>query len=204
MIKFYEEICLLETKNITSFDLELNYKCHVLVRKILHFLYNSNKLKNKTIKEENNLENDVEINNNSSINPNMEEKKKKDNNLLDSQDNIDTSDSVISDDKEDIIKGIININDLIVKKFKELTQDTIDKLNLEVRKNPNYKENVKKKYDEFKIDIKQIIGMINNYEVEQLTRIYDSLGSKGRPKLSYAPENITTFYERIEDNQDTD
>ena len=39
MFKFYKEICLLETKNITSFDLELNYKCNVLVRKILNFLY---------------------------------------------------------------------------------------------------------------------------------------------------------------------
>ena len=43
----------------------------------------------------------------------------------------------------------------------------------------------------------QIVGIINNYEVEQLTRIYDSVGCKGRPKLSYNPENITTFDERI-------
>ena len=46
--------------------------------------------------------------------------------------------------------------------------------------------------------------MINNYEVEQLTRIYDSLGCKGRPKLAYEPENITTFDERIEDLNLTD
>jgi len=106
MFKFYKEICLLETKNITSFDLELNYKCNVLVRKILNFLYKEN--------EENN----------------------------------DTSDNVISDEKEDIIKGVKNINNLIVKKFKELTQDTIDKLNLEVKQNPNYKENVKQKFEQ--------------------------------------------------------
>ena len=201
MNKFYKEICLLETKNINSFDLELNYKCHVLVRKILHFLYNSSKLPNNNIPEENKKENSIENNNNSNINTNEEEIKK---DLLDSQENNDTSDDSISDNKENIIKGVINVNNLIVKKFKELTQDTIDKLNLEVRQNPNYKENVKKKFDEYKSDIKQIIGMINNYEVEQLTRIYDSLGCKGRPKLSYEPENITTFNERIEDNQDKD
>ena len=54
MDKFYKEICLLETKNISSFDLELNYKCHVLVRKILHFLYkkkNQQKKKKKKKKQ---------------------------------------------------------------------------------------------------------------------------------------------------------
>jgi hypothetical protein len=106
---------------------------------------------------------------------------------------------VISDEKEDIIKGVKNINNFIVQKFKELTKDTIEKLNLEVKQNPNYKEEVKKKFDQYKSDITQIIGIINNYEVEQLTRIYDSLGCKGRPKISYEPENITTFDERIED-----
>ena len=161
MNKFYKEICLLETKNITSFDLELNYKCNVLVRKILNFLYKGS--------EENN------------------------------ENKNDTSDNVISDEKEDIIKGVKNINNLIVKKFKELTQDTIDKLNLEVKQNPNYKENVKQKFDQYKSDITQIIGIINNYDIEQLTRIYDSLGCKGRPKLAYEPEKITTFDERIED-----
>ena len=161
MNKFYKEICLLETKNITSFDLELNYKCNVLVRKILNFLYKGS--------EENN------------------------------ENKNDTSDNVISDEKEDIIKGVKNINNLIVKKFKELTQDTIDKLNLEVKQNPNYKENIKQKFDQYKSDITQIIGIINNYDIEQLTRIYDSLGCKGRPKLAYEPEKITTFDERIED-----
>ena len=39
MKKIYVEICLLETNNVTSFDLQLNYKCHILVRKILNFLY---------------------------------------------------------------------------------------------------------------------------------------------------------------------
>ena len=46
MTKFYKEICLLETKNSTSFDLELNYKCNALVRKILNFLYKGNELEN--------------------------------------------------------------------------------------------------------------------------------------------------------------
>ena len=184
MLKFYKEICLLETKNITSFDLELNYKCNALVRKILHFLYKGNELDNNT---------------------NSIEDEKKDLNQIQKKDNKeDTSDNVISDEKEDIIKGVKNINKLIVKKFKELTKDTIEKLNLEVNQNPNYKENVKKKFDQYKSDITQIIGMINNYEVEQLTRIYDSLGCKGRPKLAYEPENITTFDERIEDLNLTD
>lgn len=180
MYKFYKEICLLETKNITSFDFELNYKCNVLVRKILHFIFKGNKL-------DNNINTNENENKNLNQNENKEEKE-------------DTSDNVISDDKEDIIKGVKNINNLIMKKFKELTKDTIEKLNLEVNQNPNYKENVKKKFDQYKSDITQIIGMINNYEVEQLTRIYDSLGCKGRPKLAYEPENITTFDERIEDN----
>ena len=181
MTKFYKEICLLETKNITSFDLELNYKCNALVRKILNFLYKGNEL-------ENNINTNSNQNTNNDSNQNQDIEKKKD-----------TSDNVISDEKEDIIKGVKNINNFIVQKFKELTKDTIEKLNLEVKQNPNYKEEVKKKFDQYKSDITQIIGMINNYEVEQLTRIYDSLGCKGRPKLAYEPENITTFDERIED-----
>ena len=181
MTKFYKEICLLETKNITSFDLELNYKCNALVRKILNFLYKGNELENNI-----NTNSNQNTNNDSNQNQNREKKE-------------DTSDNVISDEKEDIIKGVKNINNLIVQKFKELTKDTIEKLNLEVKQNPNYKEEVKKKFDQYKSDITQIIGMINNYEVEQLTRIYDSLGCKGRPKLAYEPENITTFDERIED-----
>ena len=181
MTKFYKEICLLETKNITSFDLELNYKCNALVRKILNFLYKGNEL-------ENNINTNSNQNTNNDSNQNQNIKKKED-----------TSDNVISDEKEDIIKGVKNINNFIVQKFKELTKDTIEKLNLEVKQNPNYKEEVKKKFDQYKSDITQIIGMINNYEVEQLTRIYDSLGCKGRPKLAYEPENITTFDERIED-----
>ena len=173
MTKFYKEICLLETKNITSFDLELNYKCNALVRKILNFLYKGNEL-------ENNINTNSNENTNNDSNQNQNIKKKED-----------TSDNVISDEKEDIIKGVKNINNFIVQKFKELTKDTIEKLNLEVKQNPNYKEEVKKKFDQYKSDITQIIGMINNYEVEQLTRIYDSLGCKGRPKLAYEPENIT-------------
>ena len=58
MDKFYKEICLLETKNISSFDLELNYKCHVLVRKILHFLY---KKKESTKEKEKEKETETEI-----------------------------------------------------------------------------------------------------------------------------------------------
>ena len=182
MVNFYNEIILLETKNIKSFDLELNYKCNSLVRKILNFLYKGNE-----------LDNNINTNENKDLNQNENKEKKED-----------TSDNKISDEKEDIIKGFKNINNLIMKKFKELTKDTIEKLNLEVNQNPNYKENVKKKFDQYKSDITQIIGMINNYEVEQLTRIYDSLGCKGRPKLAYEPENITTFDERIEDLNLTD
>ena len=184
MQKFYKEICLLETKNISSFDLELNYKCNVLVRKILNFLYKGNDLS-----EKNDLDNNI----------NNENEKKDIINDQQKEEKADTSDNVISDDKEDIIKGVKNINNLIMNKLKTLTQDTINKLNLEVKQNTNYKENIKKKFDQYKSDITQIVGMINNYEVEQLTRIYDSLGCKGRPKLSYEPENIITFDERIED-----
>ena len=182
MYKFYKEMCLLETKNITSFDLELNYKCNVLVRKILNFLYKRNELP-----EEKKDNNNIGENNNPNVNLNQNQGKN------------DTSDNVISDDKENIINGVKNINDYILIKFKELTKDTLDKLNLEVKENPNYKDNIKKKFDQYKSDITQIIGMINNYEVEQMTRIYDSLGCKGRPKLAYEPEKITTFDERIED-----
>jgi hypothetical protein len=182
MQKFYKELCLLETKNISSFDLELNYKCNVLVRKILNFLYKGNDLAEKNDSDNNNNENKDIIN---------DQKKE--------EDKVDTSDNVISDDKEDIIKGVKNINNLIMNKLKVLTKDTINKLNLEVKQNTNYKENIKNKFDQYKNDITQIVGMINNYEVEQLTRIYDSLGCKGRPKLSYEPENIITFDERIED-----
>ena len=127
MTKFYKEICLLETKNITSFDLELNYKCNALVRKILNFLYKGNEL-------ENNINTNSNENTNNDSNQNQNIKKKED-----------TSDNVISDEKEDIIKGVKNINNFIVQKFKELTKDTIEKLNLEVKQNPNYKEEVKKK-----------------------------------------------------------
>jgi hypothetical protein len=126
MTKFYKEICLLETKNITSFDLELNYKCNALVRKILNFLYKGNEL-------ENNINTNSNENTNNDSNQNQNIKKKED-----------TSDNVISDEKEDIIKGVKNINNFIVQKFKELTKDTIEKLNLEVKQNPNYKEEVKK------------------------------------------------------------
>ena len=181
MQKFYKELCLLETKNISSFDLELNYKCNVLVRKILNFLYKGNDLSEKNDSDNNNENKDI-----------INDQKKE-------EDKVDTSDNVISDDKEDIIKGVKNINNLIMNKLKVLTKDTINKLNLEVKQNTNYKENIKNKFDQYKNDITQIVGMINNYEVEQLTRMYDSLGCKGRPKLSYEPENIITFDERIED-----
>ena len=80
-----------------------------------------------------------------------------------------------------------------------MTKQTVDKLTEEVISNPNYKNNVKQIYEEHKSDITQIVGIINNYEIEQLTRIYDSIGSKGRPKMAYNPENVTTFEERIED-----
>lgn len=164
MKKLYNEICLLETSNISSFDLELNYKCHVLVRKILNFLY-------KRGEEQQNEEGKI----------------------------IDTSENIISDDRDDIINGVRKINSLIIKAFQKLTAETIDKLTKEVKDNPNYKDNVKNKFEEYKNDIMQMIGMIDNYEIEQLTRIYDSIGCKGRPKLSYNPENITTYDERIED-----
>ena len=165
MKNIYNEICLLETSNISSFDLELNYKCHVLVRKILNFLYK------KGEEPQNNEENKV----------------------------VDTSDNVICDERDDIISGVKNINKLIMKAFQKLTAETIEKLTQEVKDNPNYKQNVKDKFQEYKNDIMQIIGIINNYDIEQLTRIYDSIGCKGRPKLAYNPENITTFDERIED-----
>ena len=112
---------------------------------------------------------------------------------------VDTSDNVICDERDDIISGVKNINKLIMKAFQILTAETIEKLTLEVKDNPNYKQNVKDKFQEYKNDIMQIIGIINNYDIEQLTRIYDSIGCKGRPKLAYNPENITTFDERIED-----
>ena len=159
--KFYEEICLLEIKNISTFDLELNYKCHVLVRKILHFLY-------KKIKQ-----------------PDEEEENKDDVN-------------VICDYRDDIVKGIKTINDFTIKKFKKLTEEIIENLYNEVKNNSHFDGDVVKKQLEYKSHIKQIIGIINNYEVEELTRIYDTLGCKGRPKLSYNPENAPTFEERIE------
>lgn len=166
MKNIYNEICLLETNNISSFDLELNYKCHVLVRKILNFLYKKG-----------------------------EDQKNNENN----QGKDDTSDNVICDDRDNIINGVTCINNLLIKAFQELTSETIEKLTQEVTDNKNYKESVRDKFKEYKNDIMQIIGIINNYDIEQLTRIYDSIGCKGRPKLSYNPENITTFDERIED-----
>ena len=172
MKKFYNEICLLETSNITSFDLELNYKCHVIVRKILNFLYKKG--------------------DNDNIIQNDEEKKEV---IID-----DTSDNIINDERDKIIKGEKDINKLMIKTFQKSTGDIIDELTKEVEGNSNYKQIVKDKYKEYKNDIKQIVGIINNYEIEQLTRIYDGIGCKGRPKLSYNPENVTTFDERIEDS----
>ena len=189
MKNFYEEVCLLETSNITTFDLELNYKCNVLVRKILNFLYKRGELPIEEEKNENKENNENKI---ETKEEETKEEEKKENNL-------DTSDNKISDERDDIIKGIKNINNLVIQKFRELTKDTIDKLTEEVITNPNYKKNVKEKYEEYKSDLLQLVGIINNYDIEQLTRIYDSLGCKGRPKLTYNPENITTIDERIED-----
>ena len=197
MKKFYDEIYLLETSNITSFDLELNYKCHVLVRKILNFLYKKGEL--SSYEEKKNIENNEE-NQKNKENQEKKDNNQNDNNIIQPEDNIeDTSDNIICDERDDIINGVKNINKLIIKSFQKLTEETINKLTLEVKNNPNYKKNVKDKYEEYKNDITQIVGIINNYEIEQLTRIYDSIGCKGRPKLSYNPENITTFDERIED-----
>ena len=200
MKKLYDEICLLETSNITSFDLELNYKCDVLVRKIMNFLYKKEDEEFLPLKEEQKENNEMnQIKEKSEENNNLEKKEEikeediKENNV------IDTSDNKISDERYDIIKGVKNINNLLIQKFKELTKQTVDKLTEEVISNPNYKNNVKQIYEEHKSDITQIVGIINNYEIEQLTRIYDSIGSKGRPKMAYNPENVTTFEERIED-----
>lgn len=200
MKKLYDEICLLETSNITSFDLELNYKCDVLVRKIMNFLYKKEDEEFLPLKEEQKENNELnQIKEKSEENNNLEKKEEikeediKENNV------IDTSDNKISDERYDIIKGVKNINNLLIQKFKELTKQTVDKLTEEVISNPNYKNNVKQIYEEHKSDITQIVGIINNYEIEQLTRIYDSIGSKGRPKMAYNPENVTTFEERIED-----
>ena len=202
MQKFYDEMCLLETRNISSFDLELDYKCNVLVRKILNFIYKKEIPKEK-VEEKKEINTNSKIDENSSImEPNNMENEI--NNLDDrNKDNekniVDISNNKIYDYRNEIIKGIKNINQFTIEKFKELTQETIDKLSEEVESNPNFKKEVKTKYEEYKSHISQIIGIINNYEIEQLTRIYDSLGCKGRPKLSYTPENITTFEERIEE-----
>ena len=129
----------------------------------------------------------------------IEPKKDEDKEQEDEEEIKDTSDNRISDDRDDIISGVKNINKLVIKAFRELTQTTIEKLTKEVVTNPNYKKNVKEKYEEYKNDITQIVGIINNYEIEQLTRTYDSLGTKGRPKMAYNPEELTTFDERIEE-----
>ena len=204
MEKFYKEIYLLETSNITSFDLELNYKCHVLVRKILHFLYKKIELpkddSNEIKKDENNNNqiNTNNENNNNIINENENDNKSMENDDKDNN-SVSTSNQTICDCRDDIIKGIKNINKFTIEKFKGLTGEIIDKLYEEVQTNPNFKKDIKKKQKEYRGHIMQIIGIINNYEVEQLTRIYDSIGCNGRPKLSYTPETITTFDERIED-----
>ena len=217
MQKFYKEICLLETRNITSFDLELNYKCNVLVRKILNFIYKKIEILKKIEKDddeenninnpndskgsENNIKTDIYTITNMSIeitNNIFKENNNEDNNEVYTI--VDTSDNTICDYRGDIIKGIKNINYLSIKSFQKLTKETINKLYEEVETNPNFKKNVKDRFREYKSHIMQIVGIINNYEIEQLTRIYDSLGCKGRPKLSYTPENITTFDERIEED----
>ena len=210
MNKFYKEICLLETRNISTFDLELNYKCHVLVRKILHFLYKKIELpKEETEKDQNKepKENNLNNENIENINTSQKEENNNINNQEDDNDDISsvsTSNNTIYDYREEIIKGVKNINKFSIEKFKDLTYEIIDKLYEEVHTNPNFKRDIKKKQKEYKGHIMQIIGIINNYEIEQLTRIYDSLGCKGRPKLSYTPENITTFDERIEDDINMD
>ena len=147
MFKFYKEICLLETKNITSFDLELNYKCHVLVRKILNFLYKREEL------PESNKENQDTNNNISDNNNNDNDQNNKENN---NENIIDTSDTVICDDRDDIIKGVKNINELIIQKCNEITKQTINKLSEEVQNNPNYKENVKRNKKKIKVTLCKI------------------------------------------------
>ena len=198
MKKFYEDICALETKNVTSFDLELNYKCNVLVRKIMHFLFKKEeKIEDK---KEEKIEDKKEEKKEDDKEPEEKEQKKDEDKEQEDEEEIkDTSDNRISDDRDDIISGVKNINKLVIKAFRELTQTTIEKLTKEVVTNPNYKKNVKEKYEEYKNDITQIVGIINNYEIEQLTRTYDSLGTKGRPKMAYNPEELTTFDERIEE-----
>jgi hypothetical protein len=187
-----DEISLLETSNISSFDLELNYKCHVLVRKILYFLNKKEEIKSNIIEKNNNK--NIISNNNDINNYNLEEEIRNE-----SENSNDFSDNILFDEKEDIINGVKNINNIIIKKFQSLSDEIINKLNKEVIDNPNYKKEVKDKFKEYKNHTMQIIGIMNNYEIEHITRIYDSIGCKGRPKLAYNPENITTFDERIED-----
>lgn len=86
-----------------------------------------NQIKDKS-EEINNLEKKEEI----------KEEDIKENNV------IDTSDNKISDERYDIIKGVKNINNLLIQKFKELTKQTVNKLTEEVISNPNYKNNVNK------------------------------------------------------------
>jgi hypothetical protein len=118
MKKLYDEICLLETSNITSFDLELNYKCDVLVRKIMNFLYKKEDEEFLPLKEEKKENNEMnQIKEKSEENNNLEKKEEikeediKENNI------IDTSDNKISDERYDIIKGVKNINNLLIKKI---------------------------------------------------------------------------------------
>ena len=201
MKKFYEDICLLETRNITSFDLELDYKCNVLVRKIMHFLLKKEGKIDEKLKEKlDELKEISEKKEEEQKDENKEDVKKEQKEEEEEIKEIkDTSDNRISDERDNIIKGVKNINELEIKKFEDLTKTTIEKLTKEVVTNPNYKKNVKEKYQEHESDIKQIIGITNNFEIEQLNRTYDGLGKKGRPKLAYAPENVDTFDEIIEE-----
>ena len=105
MKKLYEEICLLETSNITSFDLELNYKCDVLVRKIMNFLYKKEDEELLHLKEEKKDEMN-EIKEKSEENNNLEKKEEIKEEDIKENDNkiMDTSDNKISDERYDIIK----------------------------------------------------------------------------------------------------
>lgn len=227
MMKFYEEIYTLETNNIYSFDPELNTKCNTLTRKILHFIYKklqkpetkqeieniNNTPENNKIEEKNEIETKEEEPKEDE--PKEEEPKKPtiqqeepqpknneedDDNNDDDENIIDASEIKISDSRNDIINGKKNINKLSLEKFINLTEEIIDKLSLEMKSNKNLNKRVKNKFKQYQNHRKQIIGIINNYEIQNIISLYDNLGCIGRTKLSYLPEGIFTFDERIEEN----
>ena len=221
MMIFYQEIYNLETKNIYSFDPELDTKCNTLTRKILHFINKRYKnlqkaeiKNNKNTPEKNiiNDKNEIQTKEEEQIQPtilqqepqqkiNMDNDGDNDDNYEDDEDEdiIDTSQIKISDSRNDIIKGVKNINKLTLKKFIKLTEEIIDKLTLEMKRNKNISNDVQDKFKQYQNHRKQIIGIINNYEIQNIISLYDNLGCIGRTKLSYLPEEIFTFDERIED-----